>query len=511
MTELNNQNTINFSFLSQNGNVGFYNKCEVIQVFGFNNDKRKVFNIFTLVIFEDTKQENTDEILTEKLQSFPTIKGIKWGVKRFVIGLEKAKALFEQFQDEQTFKITDKIEVGTFEFIQPQYVQPSDTFIQPQINNILKNNFHCGSYLIEGFDTSKKDVRFLLDAPIILDKFSEQLSEIIPIHIGTVSDRLGSVIFQFPINILKIETLTVGQDQGLQFEICYHPKLQDKPNLQAIIQNSFDDTLLAHAVQDITQGSTVPINTSDLVKLKIINKNNNVVLFKQSLVTVKNISVCTNIMSPQDRFFMLGNTKQRVSVSQQNIGTNIGEQKQIYDDWVRTRIYQYELATLEESLSFIQYKGLPYEREKALNDIRTLINKHNQNGVYLWDPYLNAEDIKNTLYFSNNTQPLKAITNIESSDISSAVNEFDSDEKDYLFLNLEVRRKFKNHGSPFHDRFLIFPLERPKVWSLGISVNSLGKSHHILQEVKHAQHILNAFNTMWDDLNHEECLVWKSM
>lgn len=48
------------------------------------------------------------------------------------------------------------------------------------------------------------------------------------------------------------------------------------------------------------------------------------------------------------------------------------------------------------------------------------------------------------------------------------------------------------------------------VWSLGISVNQLGKSHHILQEVKHAQHILNAFNELWDLLDNEECLVWKN-
>jgi len=88
--------------------------------------------------------------------------------------------------------------------------------------------------------------------------------------------------------------------------------------------------------------------------------------------------------------------------------------------------------------------------------------------------------------------------------------EFEKDEKEFLFLNLEIRGKIGANGYDFHDRFLIFPLEQPKVWSLGISVNQLGGSHHILHEVKNAQHILNAFNKLWNELNSKECLIWKS-
>ena len=93
---------------------------------------------------------------------------------------------------------------------------------------------------------------------------------------------------------------------------------------------------------------------------------------------------------------------------------------------------------------------------------------------------------------------------------TNMTKELECDDEKFLFMNLEVRGKIKQYGYKFHDRFLIFPLEQPKVWSLGISVNQLGASHHILQEVKNAQHILNAFNKLWDELNHEECLVWKS-
>ncbi len=186
------------------------------------------------------------------------------------------------------------------------------------------------------------------------------------------------------------------------------------------------------------------------------------------------------------------------------------------DDWIHNRKYEQELKELENNGSFIQYFG--NQEEKALTDLRNLINKYSNNGVYLWDPFLNVSDIKKTFYYTPYSNvPLRAITNLKDVNSTSKTTNFDKvktefevDDKEYLLIDLEVRSKQNGYGSDFHDRFLIFPLEKPKVWSLGTSVNSLGKSHHILQEVKHAQHILNAFNKLWDELNHKECIVWKS-
>lgn len=79
-------------------------------------------------------------------------------------------------------------------------------------------------------------------------------------------------------------------------------------------------------------------------------------------------------------------------------------------------------------------------------------------------------------------------------------------------MNLEFRCQHHNFGWKFHDRFLIFPSPsgEPKVWSLGISVNGLGKEHHILQLVSNPQNIIDAFNDLWSQLNHEECVIWRS-
>ena len=79
-------------------------------------------------------------------------------------------------------------------------------------------------------------------------------------------------------------------------------------------------------------------------------------------------------------------------------------------------------------------------------------------------------------------------------------------------IKLEVRCQHGNYGFSFHDRFLIFISEEntAKVWSLGTSINSLGGAHHIVQEVNHPQHIVNAFEQLWNALDNKDCLVWNS-
>jgi hypothetical protein len=80
-------------------------------------------------------------------------------------------------------------------------------------------------------------------------------------------------------------------------------------------------------------------------------------------------------------------------------------------------------------------------------------------------------------------------------------------------LRLEFRVKIGAAGWGFHDRFLLFPRTTQRaalVWSLGTSVNSLGKQHHILQQVDNGQVVMDAFVALWDELSCPEHLIWKT-
>jgi hypothetical protein len=79
-------------------------------------------------------------------------------------------------------------------------------------------------------------------------------------------------------------------------------------------------------------------------------------------------------------------------------------------------------------------------------------------------------------------------------------------------LNLAYRMRAGAAGWGFHDRFLIFPGtdSAALAWSLGTSINSLGRQHHILQRVDDGQRIKDAFAELWDALDQPEHLIWKT-
>jgi hypothetical protein len=174
------------------------------------------------------------------------------------------------------------------------------------------------------------------------------------------------------------------------------------------------------------------------------------------------------------------------------------------------------LDELERNMKFMQYGRNGPEREKAVGDIRKLIQKYGNEKIYLWDPYIEATDIMDTLYYSATYgTEMRVIGKHSQGDANEWAliqkNKFETDSNNYG-VNLEFRRQSHNYGYPFHDRFLIFFDDRGTVraWSLGTSVAGLGKRHHIVQEVNHPKHIADAFEQLWEQLGHPECLVWKS-
>lgn len=508
--------TEDFNLLTEKGVVGLYNRCEVIQIFGLRNGN--VFNIFTLVIFEKSSEINeTEEFLTSKLNKFYGVKDIKWGISRNIISIEKCRNFFYNLANDNIFRLeTEELEIGELSFTKKQYISPENSVVEEQLNKILKNNFNNGSYIIEAFDLEKNNVNFLLNDPVLLNQFSESVSNIIPISIGSLSDRLGNVIFQFPIRIFETEVSVIKPDKGFIIELIYDNDIKQIPKLNILASNKFDGSTMDFKMQVIEKKAEILVSTKHDVKWKIVNPENNLILSSNLFNTIKNINLNMNMVSSQNRIFKVNDKQYEISISSSENFSVYNQTKEM-EEWILDRKYDQELKALESSKSFIQYYG--NEGEKALNDVRDLIKIYGKRGVYLWDPYLNAIDIKNTLYYTPYSNvPLKAITNLKNpncnnkNDIIQEIrDEFNVDNLKYLSINFELRSKTGTYGWDFHDRFIIFPLERPKVWSLGISVNQLGKSHHILQEVKNAQHILNAFNKLWSELDNKECLVWKSI
>jgi len=557
MSEINKMNENKLDFLLNKANIGNYNKCEIIEIFGFKKKEKEAFNIYTLIVFENTKQIPIKGLMTEKFQKFKGFKNLSWGIQKRIVDISIVKKLYSEILEKNKFCIDKPLNIGTINLLPEQYVPPrEDMHHEIQLNYLLKNNFKNGSYILEFFDEDKEDVNFLLDNPILLNNFSETVSKILPLKLANVSDRLGNIIFQFPINSFELSHDSIRQEEppqykGISLEIYSKSEGFDIKNLQVRLFEENDNLITRQRLIDITKNIT-QINFDDCygTYIELIDKKSSLLLYKYKFYIMKQMNLNMGFIEPQKRVFKINENVKKIEVTH-NTSNNIhGKSKdKPFDDWIRERKYEQELKELEKSKAFIQYFGnekkyiiteklkwlilskkynlkdyqfylyqsrlISSAITKATKDLRELINKYGKKGVYLWDPYLSAKDIKNTLYYSKATYvPLKAISGLKQNSKEEAkremIEEFSEDNKQFLFLNLEVRGKIGSSGYDFHDRFLIFPQEKPKVWSLGISVNQLGASHHILQEVKNAQHILNAFNKLWDELNNEECLIWKS-
>ena len=513
-------------FLLNQANIGNYNKCETIEIIAFPKEgKGNPFNIFTLIIFENTQQEKNEEYLTDRLIKLS--KDINWGIKRRIIDIEEAKKIYSDLilNNELNLDSKIKIDIGKLKFLSEQYIPAIESMdTQIQLNNILKNNFHNGSYILEFFDEEKQNIDFLLNYPVLLNDFSEAVNAILPIKIGTLSDRLGNVIFQFPLNSFKLlhssmvdKTLSKPKFEGVRIEILPQNEDFDIKNLLIrFYEENSDKVIERHKVIEVTDTITeVDFDDSFGTYIEIIDLTTQLLLYRCRMFTLKKMEFSISLHEHQKRVFEVDGKKEKLDISTNASYSVIGrKQLKPFNEWISNRTYAEQLNELEKSKSFIQYFG--NEEDKALSDIRELINQYGKRGVYIWDPYLSAIDIKKTLYYAKKTyMPMKAISGLKQDKSKEKakkdmLSEFKKDKKEFLFLDLEVRGKIGANGYDFHDRFLIFPLEKPKVWSLGISINQLGKSHHIVQEVKHAQHILNAFDKLWDELNYEECLVWKN-
>ena len=504
--------------------IGNYTHCEITEIFGMQNNR--VFNIFTLIVFQGGDFVEIKEVyLTKKLQKLRNY--IKWGILKRVLDIEEGIDIYNKLKNEKIYKFNKKLKIQNLRVLESQYVKADkDSYKKVQLNNVLKNNFFNGSYVFEFFDEDKEDVKFLLENVKLLEEFSNEVNKILPINIANVSDRLGNIVFQLPINLFKVDDINsiVNRNvsnpkfQGFEIDIISNNIIN---NLELNLYEEYDNVVTLQKSVDIINNKAV-LNFDDSFGtfVEIYDKKNKILLYKEQVHVLKNMHFEMHISEHQKRIFQLNNKIEKVEVIH-NSTQNIGKDKKEYRDWIAERIYENELNLLEKDRYFVQYwrkkedRNLPKEERhlKSLEDLHYLIDKYGKNGVYLWDPYLSAEDIKKTLYYCRYAYVLlRAITALKAECKCEMKEKFEVDDKDKLFLNLEVRAKVGNYGFNFHDRFIIFPGNydtKPRVWSLGTSINSFGKEHHILQEVKHATHILNTFNELWDELNHQECIVWK--
>lgn len=565
------------------GIIGLYHSVEVTEVFAFSA-KQPPINVFTLLVAEQLEANSVEMSTPRFLNSKPLpLKGSQWklGVGRYRLSIPSLIGKLREFEKDGQWKLSGNVlSTGRLKAFPSQFV-PSDSVESHAWNGVLKNNFWEGAYVLELVDPDKHGVGFLLSNSSLLAELSTLIYPYVKIGLDGLSDRLGNIAIQLPVTALS--TRARGSDAGdYSLQVAWHPAIQPR-SLRVSCEVYEDFTVEAYASQAFNGSSiTLPIKTkTGRARHVIWDDVNKIIVGASSKVAfVNSFSFRTHVAGAVDsrnqRIFEVVRADgevivETVALHQEHPSNVIGSpSSDPREPWRADRVYRQSLPALERNREFIQYGGnTDNDAERALSDIRWLIEKHGKMGVWLWDPYLTSNDIINTLLYCpfqdadlrglsaakavhDDTKKIvgkpKGMGMLEVLSLLAKKVILQMERQKYFSFAASWARKFRVKGKQknnwkshqverleksilkresitlefrvrqngvswgFHDRFLIFPQPNGSAlaWSLGTSVNSLGHQHHILQKVSDGERIRRAYIELWDKLSSETCVVWKS-
>lgn len=518
------KNDSTFQLLTTPGILGFYTTCEVTTIFLLHKKSKKAYNYFSLFCFEENLfAHELSYYLTERL--IPINKDYSLGICRNYLSVSESLEIYTRLSESTHHNIKNvdigqgELCCGTLETLPKQFVSRNGT-LEPPLNKILKNNFHNGSYILEFFDIEKSWTNLnKQDA----HKISETIMNYLPIDLAVLTDRIGNFIFQFPVEILSLDISGTETPQIVQTDLVFDERIQRTEHFQIIAEYVYDNLVVGRTskqVNDISDGKLILDCSEHLGCYIIYDALNDLILSRQEVTWMRQMNLQMHIGSAFGnirKFTTRDGESHQVTVDTIETFSIGKDAKKPWDSHVEKRKHLCNLRELESRKEFLQYgTNGSADRERALHDIRELLERGDKSPVYLWDPYLTAYDILDTWYYSTHFgRKLIAIT-------SSAARQ--SDISEWLLLqksvlensgnnygiNIEFYCQYGTFGYAFHDRFLMIDGEKPLVWSLGTSVNSLGKTHHIIQQVSHAQHVIDSFLELKAQLQRKECIIWNT-
>ena len=518
---------LDFKLLLEKGNLGYYTSCEMTHAFIIDKKNgNKCYNFYTIFVMEERNiKDNQKKFLTDK--PIRISDRFSLGCYQYQISLEEVEESYRKIKNtsnQNSINIgVGDLCIGKIEEIVKQFV-PQDSTETISFNKVLKNNFDNGSYILEFFEVMKPLKSLMTE--VEYKKATEKFFENIPIDLFVMTDRIGNFVFQFPSSLCSFKIRGEKNDDKLNLKIKFDKRVKETSCYEVLIESEYDNHTVGFSKVKV-ESLNLHLHVGDAthsITTTIIDSKHNIILGKMKSTVMRKLIVDFRVMSDsanQLRTVMDQNKKEsQIKVEELNPRKIDEDNQRKWEAHVDARQYKLRLDELEKRKEFLQY-GLnkDEDREKALQDIRSLMNSSSGQPIYLWDPYLSAQDLLDTCYFTKAYGvKIKAITSKNTSEKDDMKNlDWIKEQKEILNkgsnhygINLEFRCQHGNFGYNFHDRFLMVLNQDnpPKVWSLGKSINNIGKSHHIIHLVSHPRHVIDAFENLWDQLDDSSCIIW---
>ena len=249
--------------------------------------------------------------------------------------------------------------VGKMRPLERRFV-PANLLNKIALNRVIKNNFFNGSYILELFDITKEYVKPLFEAPETLALLSEKIGKLLPIDLASISDRLGNIVVQFPVEVMRADFRTSGTVYTV--EVAWHPESRAR-KLIAICSVYDDQTPVSFGCVELFDGiKEVCAHTDPGVLRGYIWDVDNALLLAATddCVFLNRISMNTSLAAPEPRVFPTSfaeNAPQaRVQLHHSPELSGIGDfEPESMITPIQKRIYDEERRKLAQQRTFVQY------------------------------------------------------------------------------------------------------------------------------------------------------------
>ena len=543
---------VDFNTLINNDTLNRCNFVEIIQIILLGKKEKLCWNYFTHLLFSSTPTEQrAREYLTASPQSINS--EYKIIITKETISKADALNVLQNAVEKQKWEWGDDVALLDDVFpIDPQFIpetdptgnKTSDSTLVPIEQALYGSNFMGGYYVCELFSA-----KTILSASISLDdrrKIQEIISKAkIEFDIESLSDRIGNIVCKIPMDIIKHKPVRLSPERGIagQFTLknsCTEPV---ECLLQIILEN--DNTIIETRVEEMVFSGQNEIKEYCIDpnrynnRIILSDKKSGIIYYAAlrdysfgsnyySMITPPQYGIQSSLIRP----IVVGGKDIEIKLT--NIA-GIGEvsiEKEIYEMEKR----QHKWMTEYEYKHHFFRSFVAGQEKEAIQTVIDICNDRDLfwdlEEVWLVDPYLSADDILRTVaYCGKHGICIKCLTHIASIN-GNRETRTEATENESLFeatvskyngilkkalnkqkdLKLEYRTVAGMTGIPFHDRYLIlkYGLNKSRAWSLGISVNSLGKSHHIIQIVQSPMDVIETIDAIWNQSLGEGCLIYKN-
>lgn len=172
-----------FENLTEEGNLGFYQSCEITTIFLLDEINHRPRNFFTIVVFEekDLPAVSYSPFVTKK--PIPINSYCKLGIMRYHKSVEVIEKDFAILLEDNQWKYEDNELLLEKLVALPKQFVPADGTNTVPLNSILKNNFYNGSYIIEFFDQEKNALKVIIESDGSLEKISNNIRDFMPLDL----------------------------------------------------------------------------------------------------------------------------------------------------------------------------------------------------------------------------------------------------------------------------------------------------------------------------------------